>query len=169
MVNTIAGQPHSTRSTRTTPAAGPATPAEIASASSPNRGPRKNPLKKPLLVAGLVLFFAFDEILLIILFAKIGFPDFSPVTWILIAGVLTFLNLLLALLVYRLIMSRPTTGTDGLVGLRGTVITSESGKGRVFVRGEYWEAEMSGEPRSGDEVEVTSVRGLNLVVKPVKK
>jgi membrane-bound ClpP family serine protease len=119
------------------------------------------------MIMALVLFFSFDEFALIILFFKIGFPRLSVLTWIGIAVLIGILNVLLALIIYRLLLTRPTTGVEGLVGLTGTVASVTGKKGKVFVRGENWDAEFLGELHPGDTIRVSEVRGLNLVVEPV--
>jgi membrane protein implicated in regulation of membrane protease activity len=152
---------------------------EIAATGRPGPGNPRNPagrshpvkrswhqtfLKKSLMIMGLVLFFSFDEFLLIILFFKIGFPRLSILTWVGIAALIGILNVLLALIIYRLLLTRPTTGAEGLVGLTGTVTSVTGRKGKVFVRGETWDAEFLEELCPGDAIKVSEVRGLNLVV-----
>jgi len=126
-----------------------------------------NHLKKALVIAGLVLFFGFDELVLVILFFKIGFPQLSVLTWVAIALGVVALNVSLALVVYKVIMNRPSTGVEGLVGLTGTVEVSGGKRGTVFVRGERWDAEFIGDVSAGDEVRVVYVRGLKLGVERV--
>ena len=123
-----------------------------------------NTLKKPLVIAGLILFFGFDDILLIFLLFKIGFPRLPGLTWAAIVLGVIVLNLSLALVVYRVIMSRPSTGVEGLVGLTGTAGVSHGKRGTVFVRSERWDADFLGEVSAGDDVRVVSVKGLRLVV-----
>ncbi len=66
-------------------------------------------------------------------------------------------------------MKKPTTGREGLVGLRGKAVSALAPEGRVFVHGEYWNAE-SGEPvEAGTPVEVVGMRDLVLKVKAVVK
>jgi len=120
--------------------------------------------KKALIIIGLLVFFAFDDVLLIILFSRIGFPSFSMPVWVAIGAFLVGLNFLLALVIYRLIRTRPQTGIEALAGQRGVVLTTTGRKGKVRVRGENWDAESSEELRPGDEVTVSSLRGLVLVV-----
>jgi membrane protein implicated in regulation of membrane protease activity len=115
---------------------------------------------------GLLVFFAFDEVLLIILFSRIGFPAFSVPVWLGIGAVLVGLNFLLALVIYRLIQTRPKTGIEGLAGQKGVVLSSSGKRGKVRVRGESWDADFSEELRPGDEVTVNSLKGLVLVVEP---
>jgi membrane protein implicated in regulation of membrane protease activity len=125
---------------------------------------RSSKLKKPLVIAGLVLFFGFDDLVLIVLFFKIGFPRLATLAWAAIALAVTLLNVGLALAVYKVIMSRPSTGVEGLVGLTGTVVSSSGQRGRVFVRGEDWNAEFLGDAIAGDEIRVVCVKGLTLGV-----
>jgi len=56
------------------------------------------------------------------------------------------------------------TGLEGLVGLKGTALTDLAPEGRVFVRGEYWEADSSERIERGAGVVVDSVDGLRLKV-----
>ncbi len=125
--------------------------------------------KKALIIVGLLVFFVFDEVFLIILFSRIGVPGFSLPVWLGIGAVLVGLNFLLALVIYRLIRTRPTTGVEGLTGQRGVVLASSGRKGKVEVRGENWDAEFPEELEPGDEVTVSSLKGLVLVVEPGRR
>lgn len=67
-----------------------------------------------------------------------------------------------ALKAYR---AKPTTGAEGLVGERGRADTDIAQEGKVFVRGEYWEA-WSDEPiAAGDKIEVVAVEGMRVKVR----
>jgi len=67
-----------------------------------------------------------------------------------------------ALTVHR---RRPTTGREGLIGLEGLAETGMAPEGKVFVRGEYWDA-WSDEPiDAGCRVKVLEVDGMRLKVK----
>ena len=62
-------------------------------------------------------------------------------------------------------LTKPTTGTEGLVGEVGIVSTPLSPEGKVLVHGEYWNA-ISDEPvEKGNKVQVVSVKDLVLNVK----
>ena len=121
-------------------------------------------LKKLLIISGLVAFFALDEVLLVVLFFRIGFPHFSVVVWVLIGIVLILLNVSLGIVAYRALMRRPTTGIEGLTGATGVVISSQGRKGKVMVRGEHWDGEFTEDLKPGDEIRVIRMKGLTLVI-----
>jgi len=58
-----------------------------------------------------------------------------------------------------------TAGVDELIGLVGRTTTVLAPEGKVFVRGEYWNARAVGEVGEGEAVEVTDVEGLVLRVR----
>ncbi len=60
------------------------------------------------------------------------------------------------------------TGMEGLAGSRAEVVDWSEGKGHVRVRGELWGAMGKRRYEPGEEVRVTSSRGLTLVVEPVE-
>jgi membrane-bound serine protease (ClpP class) len=62
-------------------------------------------------------------------------------------------------------LAKPTTGVEGLVGMRGKAITTLNPRGKVFVHGEYWNAESDEEIGEGEGIEVTKVCDLTLKVK----
>lgn len=124
--------------------------------------------KKPLTVIGLVALFAFDDVVLLILFLRIGFPHLSLSIWIAIAVFLVLLNVSLAMVVYKVILRRPTTGKEGLVAATGVVLTSQGTRGKVMVRGEHWDAEFTENLKPGDEVRVSALKGLTLLVESSK-
>jgi membrane-bound serine protease (ClpP class) len=67
-----------------------------------------------------------------------------------------------ALRVHR---QRPITGREGLVGLEGRAESRIDPEGKVYVRGEYWDA-WSDEPvNAGSRVMVEAVEGMRLKVK----
>jgi len=60
---------------------------------------------------------------------------------------------------------RPTTGLEGLTGIVGVAETGMAPEGKVFVRGEYWDA-WSDEPiDAGCRVKVLEVDGMRLKVR----
>lgn len=60
---------------------------------------------------------------------------------------------------------RPVTGLEGLVGEEGVAETDIGPAGKVFVRGEYWEAECNERIAKGEKVAVTAVRDMLLTVR----
>jgi len=65
---------------------------------------------------------------------------------------------------FRAQRRKPVTGREGLVGQRGTALTDLEPGGRVFVHGEYWEAESKERIEQGAAVVVDHVDGLRLRV-----
>jgi membrane-bound serine protease (ClpP class) len=70
-------------------------------------------------------------------------------------------------LVFRSQRSKPTLGLEGMLGAIGDVRAKLNPAGKVFVRGEYWNAEADGEIDVGEKVEVVGCHGLNLKVRRV--
>lgn len=66
-------------------------------------------------------------------------------------------------------MKQPTTGREGLLGMRGKAVSPLKPEGKVFVHGEYWNAESKEAIETGEPVEVTGVSELMLTVKKVRK
>jgi membrane-bound serine protease (ClpP class) len=62
---------------------------------------------------------------------------------------------------------RPTTGREGLIGEEGTAQSAIDPTGKVFVRGEYWEASSDAPLASGDKVVVEAVEGMRLKVRKI--
>jgi membrane protein implicated in regulation of membrane protease activity len=65
----------------------------------------------------------------------------------------------------RLRRLRAMTGSEALVGTRGKAVTDCDPVGQVRVRGAIWKARSSGAVAAGDDVEVTSVDGLELQIR----
>jgi membrane-bound serine protease (ClpP class) len=62
---------------------------------------------------------------------------------------------------------KPITGQEGMLGQRGTAQTDLIPEGRVFVRGEYWNATSSEPVLKGEKIEVTALEGLRVTVRKV--
>jgi membrane-bound serine protease (ClpP class) len=60
---------------------------------------------------------------------------------------------------------KPVTGREGLVGERGVADADIMPEGKVFVRGEYWDAVSSEPIMKGTRVEVVAVEGMRVRVK----
>jgi membrane-bound serine protease (ClpP class) len=57
------------------------------------------------------------------------------------------------------------TGEEGLLGEKGEVRSVTKKGVKVFVHGEYWDAECEDEVVEGDEIQVEKVDGMKLTVK----
>jgi membrane-bound serine protease (ClpP class) len=98
-------------------------------------------------------------------------PELSDLTvsfWSVLVPVVAGFAAFAALVVFavsRTMLSKQTAGVSELIGLRGKVATALAPDGKVFVRGEYWNASADEEIASGEAVEVTAVEGLRLRVR----
>ena len=71
-------------------------------------------------------------------------------------------------LVVRARRNKVVTGREGMLGEIGTVITPLAPQGKIFVRGEYWNAVAPAAPvAAGARVRVTAIDQLRLTVEPV--
>ena len=70
-------------------------------------------------------------------------------------------------LVFRSQKAKPTLGMDGLIGEIGEVRAKLSPSGKIFVHGEYWNAQTQtdGQIDVGDKVQIVGYEGMNLKVK----
>lgn len=115
-----------------------------------------------MLIGGLILFRAPGGELLRIP------PTFMIVTSLLLGLIFLFVMRL----VYKAQRSRPSSGSEGMVGERGIVISSDQGKLMAIIMGEYWRVVPDDENNGlaiGDEVEVVRTDVLTLYVRQVKK
>ncbi|MFQ5875886.1 MAG: nodulation protein NfeD, partial [Dehalococcoidia bacterium] len=60
---------------------------------------------------------------------------------------------------------RPATGSEWLLSATGVVMNWEGGSGKVFIRGELWNAQADGPFQEGQEVQVVGMDGLKLRIK----
>ncbi|MBI1994758.1 MAG: NfeD family protein, partial [Deltaproteobacteria bacterium] len=80
-------------------------------------------------------------------------------------GTLSALMLLLGYLVFKSQKRKPTLGLEGLLGEIGEVKAALNPTGKIFVHGEYWNAEGDGEIGAGEKVRVVGVEGMTLKVR----
>jgi len=64
-------------------------------------------------------------------------------------------------------LRKPATGSEGLIGEVGEAMLDFTGRGKVFVVGETWDAVSSVPVRKGEKVRVEGREGMVLVVSPV--
>ena len=69
----------------------------------------------------------------------------------------------------RSLFSAQTAGVDELIGLVGKAATPVGATGKVFVRGEYWNASSDDAVGEGEAVEIVGVEGLALRVRRARK
>jgi membrane-bound serine protease (ClpP class) len=97
-----------------------------------------------------------------------GAPGFHLSLWLAGAAALvsaSFFVLGLSLLVRS--RRRPVvTGEEALLGALGETVSWESGEGRVWLRGEVWQARGAGPLAPGARVRVVAREGLTLIVEP---
>lgn len=99
------------------------------------------------------------------------YDDSDPalrVSWSVIAvaaGALVGFSLLAVSRVIKAHKIKPTTGREGLLGEIGRALTEMTPEGKVFVRGEYWDARCDHSVGRGDRIMVTGVEGMQLTVK----
>jgi membrane-bound serine protease (ClpP class) len=88
---------------------------------------------------------------------------------IIFTAVATMATLVLAIsyLVFRSQKAKPTLGMEGLIGEIGEVRAKLSPSGKVFVHGEYWNAQTQadGQIDVGERVQIIGYDGMNLKVK----
>ena len=71
---------------------------------------------------------------------------------------------LVGYLVFKSQKKKPTLGMEGLLGEIGEVKVGLNPTGKIFVHGEYWNAEGDGEIALGEKVRVVGVEGMTLKV-----
>jgi membrane-bound serine protease (ClpP class) len=62
---------------------------------------------------------------------------------------------------------KPVTGKEGMLGELGRAETDLAPAGKVFVRGEYWNAVSRERISKGESVEVTDLQGLRVTVQKI--
>ena len=61
-------------------------------------------------------------------------------------------------------MRRVATGSEGMIGVLGEAASAVHEKGKVLIRGEYWNAFSKAPIEKGKKVQVVDVKGLNIEV-----
>jgi membrane-bound serine protease (ClpP class) len=89
-----------------------------------------------------------------------------------IAAAISTMGAVIAVSLGRSILSKQTAGVDEMIGLVGSVAAAidpaARKRGKVFVRGEYWNAEADEAIAAGESVAVESVEGLTVRVRRVR-
>jgi membrane-bound serine protease (ClpP class) len=97
---------------------------------------------------------------------------FLKISWSFIVPVVTLtagFTLFMVGMGLRAMRRKPSTGSEGMVGLVGIAKTPLTPQGKVLVHGELWDAVSDRPLQPGDEAEVTRMEGLKLHVTPAAK
>jgi membrane-bound serine protease (ClpP class) len=78
------------------------------------------------------------------------------------------ITILLLTLVIRARAAKVITGTSGMLDEIGVAVTGLDPAGKVFVHGEYWNAEAPAPVAAGVQVRVKAVEGMTLRVEPLQ-
>ena len=81
----------------------------------------------------------------------------------------SIITALLVTLVVRARRAKVATGREGMIGETGPALTALEPGGKVFVRGEYWDAVATRPVAAGTPVRVTGMERLKLTVEPVEQ
>ncbi|MBW1882699.1 MAG: nodulation protein NfeD [Deltaproteobacteria bacterium] len=101
-------------------------------------------------------------------------PELSDLTvsfWEVLVPIAAALSVVGVVIVYSLgktLFIRPTMGPDEMIGMVGRSESVIDPRGKVFVRGEYWNVVADTPIEAGESVEVLSVKGLVLHVRKAK-
>jgi len=61
------------------------------------------------------------------------------------------------------------TGAEAMVGTETEALTDIANEGKVFLKGQYWEATSEKPIKKGTKVKIVKVEGLSLIVEEIKK
>jgi len=106
-----------------------------------------------------------------ILGARIIFDSPLPGGYISLSSIIAMVILILFLVfvVLRLVLNthkkQVSTGKEGMIGETAVVLKSSSGKLKVQIKGEIWNAKSNEDLEEGQEVTVDEIKGMTLVVK----
>lgn len=97
-------------------------------------------------------------------------PEFRVAPSIAISAALAFglLVVFLGTLALKAMKKRVKTGSEGMVGEEGVVVTDPHPEGRVLIRGEYWRAVSSVPLAPGTRVRCVGMEGLTIRVEPLE-
>ena len=73
----------------------------------------------------------------------------------------------IATLAFRAYVRKPASGSEGMIGLVGAVVSRIAPNGKVFIHGEYWNAYGEEVIEEGEGVEVIGIKGLTIKVKKI--
>src|ERR1039457_4351819 len=79
----------------------------------------------------------------------------------------SLITMVLLSLVLRARRNKVVTGSEGMIGEIGTAVTPLAPEGKIFVRGEYWNAVAPAQVAAGGRVRVIAIDRLKLTVEPI--
>ena len=79
----------------------------------------------------------------------------------------SLITVFLVSLVVKARANKVITGGEGMIGETGVASSEIAPEGRIFVRGEYWNAVSTTPVPAGTRVRVTAIEGLRLTVEPI--
>lgn len=109
-----------------------------------------------------------DIVVLALVFLVMWWFDVKMPLWVIITTgiVLGAFVFLVHRAVVPSLRRRKVTGAEGMIGMKGRVTAALKPSGTVLIRGEYWRAKsIEGNIETGDTVEVTGIKRLNLEVR----
>ncbi|PLX78772.1 MAG: serine protease [Desulfuromonas sp.] len=121
-----------------------------------------------MLSLGGIIAFAFGSMMLL----ETDNPAIQISPAVIAATVLLSSTLIIGCMIFvmRAQRGRIHGGKEGMPGRRGVAVNDFDGRGRIFISGEYWDAETDVPIREGEGVEVVSMEGnLLLKVRPLEK
>jgi membrane-bound serine protease (ClpP class) len=89
--------------------------------------------------------------------------DRSTIATVALCGGLIMLTL--SMLAARTLRQKPVSGTEGLIGAIGEVRVRVAPRGKVWIHGEYWNAESNETIEVGERVQVVEIKDLLLRVR----
>jgi membrane-bound serine protease (ClpP class) len=93
------------------------------------------------------------------------------VSWSVMIPTLTIICLFFAgiiALVLKAQMRKRRTGKEGMVGEEGRTVTNVYETGKVFIKGEYWDAASDTHVEKGKKVKIVKVEGLKIKVEEIE-
>lgn len=116
------------------------------------------------IIIGLTVLFIIDDILILLLIGELRIWNIPTFVYFIISIIALFLNVSLAIVVYRVLKKKPSTGIEGMIGKIGFAIENFDGSGKISVKGEIWQAESDAIIQKGEKVQIVEISGLTLKV-----
>lgn len=95
-------------------------------------------------------------------------PDqYFRVSWSVILATVILVTGFACIVIRKAVLAhkrKPSSGREGLLGERGTADSDIDPEGKVFVRGEYWDAWSEEAIRKGEGIMVQELEGMRLKV-----